>query len=103
MLQLTLYKRLTDYDIVSLRPAAMAQTRIGFLGAAAPALPVVAPNDVPPLVPARLLSVAGSGKMEERRIGSRKFLLPCRLSGNESPQERALVFYAANAILETEC
>ena len=41
--------------------------------------------------------------MEERRIGSRKLLLPCRLSGNESPKERALVFCAAKAILEKEC
>ena len=80
----------------------MARTHHGFPGADTPALPAVT-GDVPPSASSRPLSAAGPGTMEEHCIGTRKLLIPCRLSGNESPQERALVFYAANAILETEC
>ena len=80
----------------------MARTLSGFPGGNAPALPAVA-NDVPPLASTRPLFAAVPGKMEECRIGWQKLLLPRRLSGNESPQERALIFYASKAILETEC
>ena len=80
----------------------MARTLSGFPSGNAPALPAVA-NGVPPLASTRPLFAAGPSKMEERRIVLRKLLTPRRLSGNESPQERALVFCAAKAILETEC
>ena len=77
----------------------MARTVSGFPGANAAALPAVA-DDVPPSAPSRPLSAAGPGKMEERGIGTLKSLIPCGLSGDNSPQERSIVFYAANAILE---
>ena len=78
----------------------MARTLSGFPGGNAAALPAVS-DDVLPSAPPRPLSATSPGKTEERRIGSRKSLIPFRLSGNKSPHERALIFYAANAILET--
>ena len=80
----------------------MARTLSGFPGRNVPALPAVA-SDVPPSASTRPIFVAGPGKMEERCIGSRKLQIPRRLSRNESPQERALVFYASKATLDTEC
>ena len=78
----------------------MTRTRNGFSGADVTALPTVT-GDVSPSSSLRPLSAAGPGKMEARRIGTCKLLIPCRLSGDESPQERVLVFYAEKAILET--
>ena len=76
----------------------MARTISGFYGAAV-ALPAV--SDVPPSAPP--LSAAGPGKMVERRVGHRKLLTPAVLTGGETAQERALVFYAAKVILESKC
>ena len=80
----------------------MARTLSGFPSGNAPALPAVA-NGVPPLASTRSLFASSPSKMEERRIVSRKLLTPRHVSGNESPQERALVFYASKATLDTEC
>ena len=41
--------------------------------------------------------------MVERRVGSHKLLMPAVLIGHENAQERALVYYATKAILDTEC
>ena len=76
----------------------MSHTISGFHGAVA-ALPAV--DDVPPSTLS--LSTAGPGKMAERRVGHRKLLTPAVLIGGEIAQERALVYYAAKAILESEC
>ena len=54
-------------------------------------------------LPESRISRNPNSKMEDCHIGSRKLLIPCRLNGDESPQELDLVFYAANTILETEC
>ena len=76
----------------------MARTISGFYGAAAALLAV---SDVPPSAPSLL--AAGPGKMVECRVEHRKLLIPAVLTGGETAQERALVFYAAKSILESEC
>ena len=64
------------------------------------AIPVATAGVLPPAVP---LSAAGPGAMIERRVGGKKLVMPGVLTGHENAQERALVFYAAKAILKTEC
>ena len=46
---------------------------------------------------------SGSGAMEERRLGSRKISMSAVLDGSESAQDRTITFYAAKAILDSEC
>ena len=64
------------------------------------AIPAAAAGALPPAV---LLSAAGPGAMVERRVGSRKLLMPAVWTGHKNAQERALVYYATKAILDTEC
>ena len=63
-------------------------------------VPVATAGPLPPAVP---LSAAGPGAMVERRVGDKKITMPEVLKGDENAQERALVFYATKAILQTEC
>ena len=80
----------------------MARTVSGFqgspYGAAAAALSPSA-SGIPALV---AKPSAARTAMETRRLGSRKISLPVTVTADESPQDRAIAFFAAKSILETE-
>ena len=83
----------------------MAQSKGAFAAASMMLSPVfaglpVTAGSLPPSVP---LSAAGPGVMEECRVGIRKLRIPAVLNGGKYVQERALVYYATNSILDTEC
>ena len=80
----------------------MARTVSGFqgssCGAAAAALSPAA-SGCPALV---AKPSAARTAMETRRLGSRKISLPVTVTADESPQDRAIAFFAAKSILETK-